>query len=218
MKQAHKNVFLTAAQQFTCWIGLREPNALSERWIGKPGFVPKGEACKAKTADNRNHDLGGLVVDPILCPEAFVNTGEAAKTWKNKFAVGGRLPAGFTRVEAGPEKGLVKFNGSAIYADFDLMAINRSNAEGEFLFTTLEEQKELFAKVEPVLNRGFGARLIQHGAEFMWDKGIGARTFENVYWFGPGGRTLNGISSIQDKPKCPLCRIWHGGQRCPRMH
>ena len=71
MRQPHKNVFFMAAQQFTCWIGLREPNELSAKWIGKPRHEPKGESCKAKTADNATHRFGGLVVDPILCPGAF---------------------------------------------------------------------------------------------------------------------------------------------------
>jgi hypothetical protein len=198
MKPTHKNVFFDAAEQFTCWIGLREPNALSTKWIGIPRHIPKGEECKAKTADNPGHRFGGLVVDPIVCPEAFTNASltAAIKTWQQKFLNGGRMPLGFTRSEAGLEKGLVKFNGSAIYADFDLMAINRSNPNGDFLLTSQSEQKELFAKVEPVLNQGLGAKLIQHGAEFMWDKGLGARESEFVLWFGPGTRFRQTMSSM----------------------
>ncbi len=212
------NVFFTAAQQCTCWIGLREPNALSEKWIGKPGFVPKSEACKAKSADNPRHKFAGLIVDPILCPDAYLASPEAEKTWRQKFAIGGRLPANFSRAESGPEKGLVKERGSAIYADFDLMALSKSNAEGEFLFTSLDEQKELYRNVEPILNRGLGAKLIQHPAEFMWEKGIGVRVSENILWFGPGRRTHFGISSIQDMPICPRCNVWHEGQLCPLLH
>ncbi len=219
MQQSHKNAFFAAAQQFTCWIGLREPNVLSEKWIGRPGHVPKGAACKAKTADNPGHRFSGLVMDPVLCPDAFIGTSlsDALKKWKNDFARGGNLPLGFSRAESGPEKGLVKEKGSAIYADFDLMAINKSNPEGEFLFTDLPEQRALFAKVEPMLNGALGAKLIQHGAEFMWDEKIGARTRENVIWFGPGRRMLIGESSIQDKPICPQCNVWHEGARCPHM-
>jgi hypothetical protein len=220
MRQTHTNVFFTAAQECTCWIGLREPNDLSDKWIGKHGFVPKSEACKAKSANNPRHQFGGLVMDPILCPEAFLpaSLAEAVNTWRQKFTMGGQLPPKFSRAESGPEKGLVKENGSAIYADFDLMALSRSNAEGEFLFTSLEEQKELYRKVEPILNRGLGAKLIQHPAEFMWEKGIGARAFENILWFGPGRRSHFGISSIQDMPICPRCNVWHAGQSCPLLH
>lgn len=198
MKQTHKDIFFAAAEEFTCWIGLREPNALSQKWIGIPRHIPKGEECKAKTADSPTHRFGGLVVDPILCPEAFTHASlqSAIKTWEQKFLKHGRLPSGFSRAEQGMEKGLVKFNGSAIYADFDLMAINRSNPNGDFLPTSLPEQQQLFAQVEPVLNRGFGAKLIQHGAEFMWDKGLGARESEFVLWFGPGRRFKQTISSM----------------------
>lgn len=198
MKQTHKNVFFAAAEQFTCWIGLREPNELSAKWIGVARHVPKMEECKAKTADNPSHRFGGLVVDPTVCPEAFMPTSVqgAVRTWQQKFLKGNSLPPGFFRAENGAEKGLVKFNGSAIYADFDLMAVNLSNLNGDFLPTSLNEQKELFARVEPVLNRGLGARLIQHGAEFMWDKGLGARESEFVLWFGPGKRFKQTMSSM----------------------
>ena len=198
MQEKHKNVFFAAADQFTCWIGLREPNELSGKWIGLPGYEPKGESCKAKTADSPTHRFGGLVVDPVLCPEAFkVESRQAAiKTWQQKFLNAGRLPAGFARAESGPDRGLVKHNGLGIYAAFDLMAINRSNSNGDFVPTSLAEQKALFASVEPVLNLGLGAQLIQHGAEFMWDKGLGARESEWVLWFGPGRRFRQIMSSM----------------------
>jgi hypothetical protein len=218
MNPKHMKAFFDAAQEFTCWIGLREPNELSAKWIGRPGYVPKSELCKAKTADNSRHEFGGLVVDPILCPDAFLMPREAARTWTQEFAPGGRLPARFSRAESGREKGLVKENGSAIYADFDLMAISKSNTAGEFLFTAYEEQEELYAKVGSFLNRGLGAKLIQHGPEFLWKKAIGARERENVLWFGPARHTRPGISSIQDMPICPRCNVWHRGQLCPLLH
>ena len=198
MRPAHTQVFFDAAQQFTCWIGLREPNELTEKWIGRPGCQPKPESCKAKTADNAAHRFGGLVVDPVLCRDAFtpLNLKAALDTWQHKFLIGGRLPANFTRAESGPEMGLVKLNGAAMFADFDLMAIVRSNARGEFLFTSNAEQAQLFAAVEPVLNRGLGVRMIQHGAEFMWDQGVGARESEWVLWFGPGRRFNRWHSSM----------------------
>jgi hypothetical protein len=198
MRQTHKDAFFDAADGFTCWIGLREPNPLAERWIGRAGYTPKPLACKAKTADRANHRLGGLVVDPTLCPDAFESRtlGEAMETWTRKFLVAGRLPAGFTRVESGHERGLVRHQGAAIYADFDLMALLRSNADAEFLHTTPPEQKQLFDKIVPVLNRALGAPLIQHGAEFMWDQGVGARASEFVLWFGPGRRFERWPSSM----------------------
>ncbi len=198
MRRDHMDVFFDAAQQCVCWIGLREPNPLADKWIGAAGYIPKGENCKAKTADNPNFRFAGLVVDPTLCPDAFrIETRSAAvDTWKNKFLKGGRLPAGFTCGQTGPEKGLVRFSGSAIFADYDLMAINRSNASGEWLPTSAAQQKELFAKVAPILKQGLRVPMIQHPTEFMWAGGVGAREMEWVLWFGPGRRFNRGPSSM----------------------
>jgi len=198
MREAQKEVFFAAAEQFTCWIGLREPNPLAEKWMGLAGYTPKSMACKAKTADNPSHRFGGLVVDPTKCPGAFKpeSLKDATETWTREFLVGGQGPPMFTVVASGNELGVVKLQGKSLYADFDLMAINRASAEGQFLFTTLAEQKELFDKVEPFLNRGLSAPLIQHGAEFMWDQGVGAREFEYVLWFGPKRKFQRSPSSM----------------------
>jgi hypothetical protein len=198
MRSEHKQVFFDVAQQLTCWIGLREPNPLSDKWIGRPGAVPKDEACKAKTADNSAFRFAGLVVDPTRCPQGFKRTTLAAATatWKNKFLHGGRLPAGFTCVEGGPESGLVKLRGSYLFADFDLMAINRSTENGDFVPTSIGEQTQLFRAVKPALNRGLRVPMIQHGAEMMWRGGVGGRESEYVLWFGPGRRFNRWPSSM----------------------
>jgi hypothetical protein len=191
------DVFYKAAEECTCWIGVREPNPLSDKWIGRAGYVPKGVNCKAKTSDNPTFALAGLIVDPTMRPEAFKREtlATAVDTW-NKFLVGDRLPGGFTCVATGPERGLVKYHGAAIFADYDLMAISRSNEKGEMLFTTPAQQEELFAKVEPLLRQGLRVPMIQHGTEFMWAGGVGAREFEWVLWFGPGRRLNRGPSSM----------------------
>jgi len=198
MRPHHRQVFFDAAQQCTCWIGLREPNPLADRWIGQPGYIPKGVNCKAKTADNPDFQLAGLVVDPTVRPDAFNRDTLAAAvdTWKNKFLMGGRLPAGFTCPQTGPEKGLVRLSGSAIYADYDLMAINRATSDGEWLPTSEAEARVLFARVEPLLQQGLGVPLIQHSTEFMWAGGVGAREMEWVLWFGPGRRLKRLQSSM----------------------
>jgi hypothetical protein len=100
MRETHEEVFFNAAHQYTCWIGLRQPNALADQWIGRARYQPNGEACKAKTADNPVHRFGGLVVDPTRCPAAFKpeTLRTAIETWQTKFLIGGRLPINFTRV------------------------------------------------------------------------------------------------------------------------
>jgi hypothetical protein len=197
MRTEHRAVFFDVAQRFTCWIGLREPNPLSEKWIGRPGGYPKPEMCKAKTADNSAFKYAGLVVDPTRCPQAFKPAALAAATaaWA-KFAKSGRLPVGFTCVEDGSERGLVKLRGSHLFADFDLMAINRSNDDGDFLTTSIDEQAKLFQAVKPALNSGFRVPMIQHGAEMMWREGVGARESELVFWFGSGRRFNSWPSSM----------------------
>ena len=198
MRRDHEETFLGAADKCTCWIGLREPNPLSDRWIGRAGYIAKPESCKAKTADNPQFRLAGLVVDPIVEPAAFKRGTlyQAVDTWKTKFLVGGRLPTGYSCVSTGPEKGLVKLDGSAIFADYDLMTIVRSNDRGDWLFTSEAEQRTLFATLEPLLARGLGMKMIQHPTEFMWKGGLGARETERVLWFGPGRRRYDGVSSM----------------------
>jgi hypothetical protein len=178
------------AEKHACIIGVREPNPLAERWMGQAGCAPKSVRCKAKTADNPGFEYAGLVTSPELRPEAFMpaTLPLAREAWR-KFAANG-LPMGFTLVAEGRERGLVRERGQRIYADYDLMAIVRSDARGAFRETSQKQQRELFDKVHRELNAAFGSDLIQHGAEFMWDGGLGARAREYVFWFGPG-RTLN---------------------------
>jgi hypothetical protein len=202
MREDHKKIFFKVASELQCWIGLREPNPLSVQWMGKSigGYRcrPKGVECKAKTADNEDHKFAGLVLNPFLCPDGFIRESlEAAQSkYKNDFLLGSSLPPNFYCFESGREKGLIRYYDSFLYADYDLMSIVKSGPRGEFLFTTLPEQKKLFDRIKPLLNRGFGEDLIQHGTEFMYDKGVGARESEFVYWFGPGGNFKVGASSM----------------------
>ena len=190
MIEKHKEVFFQVAQKNTCWIALREPNPLSDQWIGTPATIPKSMDCKAKTADNPAYRFAGLVVDPTVCPQGFKKQtlGEATHTWNEKFLLANRLPGSFSIVDRGSEKGIVRKNGARIFADFDLMLINRANEKGEIIFTSEEEQEILFASVQPAINLGLGVPMIQHGAEFMWKGGVGARESELVFFFGPGRR------------------------------
>ena len=137
------------------------------------------------------------MVNPVLCPEAFTaaTRGEAVKKWES-FTLGGRLPVGFTCAESGPEKGLVKYRGAAIHADYDLMNISRADKQGKFTFTTNSKEMALFGQARPLLNAGFGAELIQHGTEFSWTGGVGAREREQVLYFGPNRAFMQATSSM----------------------
>lgn len=200
MHPQHKEIFFAVASQLNCWIGLREPNELSDQWVGKEGYIPKPVSCKAKTADAAGHPFAGLVVSPVICEEAFKLQSQitAIEKWK-EFAPANQLPAGYTCEKEGREKGLVKLHGCAIHADYDLMVVCRTGSDGEIGFTTLEEQKMLFTKAASMLNQRLGSPMIQHGAEFMWDGGVGARESEQVYFFGTGRRFRLGHSSMPKK-------------------
>ncbi len=194
MKRAHQRIFLEAAQRFGCWIGLREPNPLADKWIGRSGYIPKGKEVKAKTADNDGHPLAGLVVDPALCPDAF-SAGirqRAKENWKPAA-----LPPGSHVEQDGPEKGLVRVGGKAIYADYDLMNVVRADEGGDMAYTTTKESMDLFARVSRFINTRIGVEMIQHGPEFDPDfQGVGAKESELVIYFGPGGKTRLAHSSM----------------------
>jgi hypothetical protein len=198
----HKEAFFQTAQQFKCWIGLREPNPLAERWIGRNGYRPKGHDCEAKTADNPAHCWAGLVVSPLLLPDAFKQDSHqssiflAREKWR-KFLLLGRMPAGFTCSETGLEKGIVRQKGQAIFADYDLMTILKSDDKGSFLFTSDSDELILMKQVIPKINNLIGIEMIQHGPEFdPGFDGLGARERERILYFGPGRRFQEGISSM----------------------
>lgn len=195
-------VFFRVAQQHNCWIGLREPNPLSLKWAGKPGYLPKPERCKAKSADNPAYTYAGLVVSPIMCPQAFTpqTLNLAVDSWNQKFLQAGHVPLEFQVIQSGPEAGLVKMYGKALHADFDLMSIVKAGPDGGLAYTEPAEEQALFAEVEPALNQGFGIPLVQHGSEFMWEEGLGARAFEYVLWFGPKRGFQRAPSSMPPAP------------------
>lgn len=70
-----------AAAETGFWIVARKTNEHAHSFIGKPGYVPKGVSCKAKTAKDDCQALvdgtprwirsGGLVASPRLLPSAF---------------------------------------------------------------------------------------------------------------------------------------------------
>lgn len=204
MIEHHRNVILLVAQRCTCWIGVREPNPLSDRWIGDSRYVAKSEKCKAKTADNPGHRHGGLVVNPVKCLQAFKPASQlrALESWRG-FLELGRLPPPFKCIESGDEMGLVEEKGKFIHADYDLLAIVRANDQGGFEPTSEVEQEELFKEIRPTLNQLLGKPMIQHGAELMWHGGIGMRDSEFILWFGPGGKSTTSYHSmgVMDSPR-----------------
>jgi len=206
MIQRHKDIFFSVADQLSCLIGVREPNPLADRWIGRSGYLPKGQECKAKTSNNVNFEFGGLVVDPILCPEAFtaLSLPDAMDKWNNKFLQNGELPAYFNREQDGPEKGLLRYQGFPIHADYDLMYVCSADRNTKARFTDLGEHQRLFRSVQSKLNMQFGIPMIQHGTELSWNGGVGAAESEYIYVFAPKQNFMQTKSTVSKD-----IREWH---------
>lgn len=200
MKHEHHRIFHAAADRFQCWIGLREPNPLADRWIGKPGYMPKAMSVKAKTADRPGHPLAGLVVDPTLRPGAF-RAGDSLKRAKDNWKPSA-LPEGAQVTQEGDEKGLVRVHGKAIYADYDLMCLIQADEKGGMAFTTGEQGMSIFQRVALFINTRIGVPMIQHGPEFDPSfAGVGAKETERVYYYGPGGQTRMSMSSMPPRDR-----------------
>jgi len=197
----HREAFFSVAQEHWCWIFLREPNPLSDNWIGKFGFTPKPKECAAKTSDNPEFKYSGLVVDPTIFPNAFRNPQAALNKWHSEFSEWGRLPPGFTCENQGLEKGLVKLHGKKIHADYDLMALTLAHPDGQIKSTGDEDiESVLFPKVQASLNNRFGTPMVQHGSEFdPTFNGLGAKPKETILIFGPNRQSSMSMSSMPKK-------------------
>jgi hypothetical protein len=209
----HRNAFWETADEKNCWIGLREPNRLAERWIGKDGYVPKSMECKATTADNPLHRFGGLVADPFDCTDAFLDEtiASARKKWM-EFMINERFRTIFNVVKDGSDRGLLRSFDKCIYSDYDLMAILRATTDGRMTYTQTQiegpsadgsldrmmidpKEKSFADEVIRAINRRIGIDMIQHGTEFMY-LGVGAKAKEEVYWYGPKRQFIQSESSM----------------------
>ncbi len=94
------------------------------------------------------------------------------------------------------QKGLVKYLGKGVHADFDLMYIVKAGNDGKMLFTSEQEQEGLFKLAAPMLNSLIGTDMILHGPEFLWKGGVGARESEFVWSFGPNKAFRTDMSSM----------------------
>lgn len=189
---AHEHIFLNIADRLHCCIMVREPNDLLERWFGKRvggrwECIPKPATVKAKSADNANHELGGLVVNPELCPGAFtpLRLDKAMATWKKWSA-----PSGITSVREGPCKGLVLLHGKAIFPDYDLFDVTLLSRDARMYpleFDSPREAADLVKTVTRAFNTSVGIDMIRHGPETHW-LGMGTTGDEQVICFSPGRR------------------------------
>ena len=48
MRPDHKEAFFRVANDVSCWIGLREPNPLTDKWIGRAQHTPKADTSAVR--------------------------------------------------------------------------------------------------------------------------------------------------------------------------
>lgn len=125
MPEKDASVFKLAATAKNCMIFVRPSNPDSARYAGVSGFTSKPLSCKAKTANNSQHPLAGLVVDPTEVAEAFLpgrrkGAKELWKHFKKKLA---DPSSGYAVVQDGFYRGCLTLNGKFLYSDYDLLAV-----------------------------------------------------------------------------------------------
>jgi len=133
MEYRDRQAFLEAAEGWKVWVVVRRSNPESEPYIGKPGYVPKTNECKAKTADFAVDKFGkrirtaGLVVNPWIHPEAFAGNRlvSARREWDG-FAARWLSPSRKYTVDedrSHEHHGCAMLQGKYLYSDYDLFDI-----------------------------------------------------------------------------------------------
>ncbi len=152
MLKAHMAAFFSVAKDKHVWIGLREPNPLSERHIGQSigTFLchPKPANCGAKTVKVAHHPLCGLVADPYhpKCgAAAFGGNLIAAKMDWVQFRQTDAFSKHFRVVDSGAHAGALMMLASNpsnsakslcfLHSDYDLMAIVPADSNGRMIST-----------------------------------------------------------------------------------
>ncbi|MEX0792947.1 MAG: hypothetical protein WD045_07395, partial [Pirellulaceae bacterium] len=198
MRPQDKQVFLEATHTLGLWILVRRTNPASLRYIGLPGYQPKPLDCKPKTADRDvgNARLAGLVVDPVLCPQAFSATKlvDATDKWKRysppmlrsgRYSVDNKDPRS-------PTYGLLRLGRDALHGDYDLYDIidpaqaQRNLAAVETLLGQPHRRGAFFTKVQSFVNTRIGVPMIQHGGEMQYAD----HSEQSIDAFGPAGEDV----------------------------
>ena len=82
------------------------------------------------------------------------------------------------------------------YPEFRVLHSAREWTLVQHGLTAMQAFEDIRAEVEPKLNVALSVPMIQHGTEFMYPDGVGARESEFVVWFGPGHRAHRWPSSM----------------------
>ncbi|MCA9192380.1 MAG: hypothetical protein KDB03_11480 [Planctomycetales bacterium] len=199
MQFSVQQAFLDAASRESLWVVLPHPDPLSLPWMGRAGYTPCSAQCPVPLADNPEFEYAGLATNPWLCPSAFLPTTleHARRSWDN-FLVAGELPSGFCQ-NASDETGLVRFCGSLLYAEIEIIKFVRSNLSAACLPTTRHEELALCKRFIQAVNQGLGNTVFRFDYQPLSIHGYETQNFSEVIWFGPG-RRLERIPGAMNKP------------------
>ena len=131
MLECHIDIFKDATtkakyqRDYVACILVRDTNVASLKFIGLSGFRPKPIECKAKTANAHGHRFSGLVVSPLMLPEAFRPNDliNAKKNWLDFEKVMRSRSNCWTVRQDGDLRGCVELNGKLLHGDYDLFDV-----------------------------------------------------------------------------------------------
>lgn len=202
MRPQDKTVILDAARSLNpphgLWILVRRTNPASLKYIGRPGYSPKPLDCKPKTADQdvAGSQLAGLVVDPILRPQAFSpgKLPDAQDKWRQYSAA--MLASGRYSVDKqdpqSPTYGLLRLGRDALHGDYDLYDIidpsqaQRNLAAVETMLGQPHRRGPFFLSVQQFVNSRIRVGMLQHGGEMQFAD----HTEQSIDAFGPQGENV----------------------------
>lgn len=203
MMPDHARIFLAAAAHVPCWIIVRPSNCRSDFYLPATNCEAKPLSCKAKTANNYDHKLAGLVVSPKMVKEAFRTESlkGVLKQWEKQEEKIADSNSGYRVVQNGDFQGCLTHHGRYLHSDYDLLAVIPldadhkprpndpssipravENADGEVHFLS-----PVVAEVMQYFNSRVPRPLVRHGADFD-DMAAYRPGIELCDWFGPGGR------------------------------
>jgi hypothetical protein len=191
MRNQDQAVFQEAARRFERWILVRRTSPQSLKYIGMPGYTPKPQSCKAKTANGNvgRYELAGLVASPEIHPSAFGNAGKAMQFWKETKT--DQMGFAVDMDRNSKHFGCLKYQGNYIHGDYDLKDIVDPSQPFRNLALVTSGQGGMLHVSGPSLNAiktyingRIGSPVVQHGE----DAAFREHGNEAIDAFGPNGQ------------------------------
>jgi len=173
-------IFSTMAQDKQQIILVRDANPAAVNYYGKPGYGPKPETLKAKTAKGGSN-IGLAVLDPSdqrLVDMLMADSHLAGTTFPEKYTAYKAKLEGSGYKIGSPEEGYVVTNAEytkGFYSDCDLHGVY--NADGSEAWLSDSQAGEM--------NQQFGTPTIMHGPQDNWTQRTNPEMGPNA---GPQGK------------------------------